>query len=75
MYYLIESPTKPRWLRLRPAQNGTSYSADIIWTNNSGEALQFKRREDAIAFCYLHPEVAFLATVTEHMDIDREPKP
>lgn len=68
-YYLIEAPESPRWLRVRPATNGNERSADLVWTNDASEAMRFARPVDAEAFCYLHPEVAFMAKVTEHLDI------
>lgn len=71
MYYLIESPEEPRWLRVRAEINGNARSASLLWTNNSDSAIQFARAQDAEAFLHLHPEVAFMARVTEHMNIDR----
>lgn len=70
MYYLIEAPESPRWLRLMTSTNGFKRSAEIVWTNDASVALRFSRPQDAEAFCYLHPEPAFLARITEHMDIE-----
>ena len=67
-YCLIES--SGRWVRVVIEKSGMYNSAYLTWTNDSNEALRFSRKHDAEAFCYLHNEVAFMATVTEHLDVN-----
>lgn len=66
--WLIEAEDHSRgyaWLRL-VQWPGSTTKVDILWTADSSNALRFARREDAVAFAWLHPQHCTLALVTEH---------
>lgn len=54
-----------RWLR------AIKYSGDmkgaVEWTEDSNLALRFARRDDAVNFAWLFPEMCTLALITEHV--------
>lgn len=59
--WLIEHPTDPKWLTLKPAEALWS----VVWTANSLEALRFPRRRDAEDYYACHLD-DMPGRITEH---------
>jgi hypothetical protein len=54
---------RPQWVRV-VRDVGRGY---LGWTTDASEALRFARHKDAVDFALLHPDIAVLSKVTDHI--------
>ena len=71
-YWLIEKQeqVEDRWLRVIVDEVLGRPRARFDWTNAAIVALAFHRKEDALAFVVLNPELCAACYATEHVTME-----